>query len=267
MVASLRHHGYAGRINLHATKSMQQMLDGKTLGESVVHDLNEALARDPGFCKVMLPSIIEDDATLYLDVDGIAMKDVSPLIEKLLPDERPLITQAAHPFVVGSDARPRGHWWVEPRMIIERKRLGPGARLFAVNTSAIWLRKGAALDGLQRELIAAHATFVHRDLAHKWGGVIPDELCVTTACAVLDIDPSMPESVCFFDQAPVRASEVASAAYVLPLYGSRRSLGSTSQHKRDLYDGQIRILRGRAEASQYASRHVMAHKFIDHPNT
>lgn len=264
MVLSLRHHGYRGRINLHCTEGMEAMIDDATKQEVLMRGLSNDIARDPGRCKVMLPTLIRDAATLYLDVDGIAMKDVTPLVEQLMLDERPILAQAAAPYVVGAGARPQGHWWVAPKTMIERHGLKDGDRIHAVNTSAVWLRKGEALDKVQVEMIRAHAAYSTRDLVHKWGGVIPDELCLSAACAVLGLDPAMPSAACFFDRAPARAIDVAQSAYVLPLYGSRHSSGCTSEHKKQLYDGQIRIMRGRKDASQYASRHVMAHKFIDH---
>jgi hypothetical protein len=88
MVLSLRHHGYCDRINLHCTEGMELMLDEQTKAEVVLHRLSNELASDPGLCKVSLPSIIADPTTLYLDVDGIAMKDVTPLIDQLSQDER-----------------------------------------------------------------------------------------------------------------------------------------------------------------------------------
>jgi hypothetical protein len=263
MVLSLRHHGYRGRINLHCTEGMESLLDDATKTEVVLHGLSNDLASDPGLCKASLPSLISEDTTLYLDVDGIAMKDVTPLLELLERDERPLLVQAAAPYVVGAGERPQGHWWVAPRTIIERHGLKPGDHVYAVNTSAIWMRKGEQLNAVQREMLRARSMYAYRDLVHKWGGVIPDELCVSAACAVLGLDPSMPAVACFFDRAPARADQIASAAYVLPLYGSRLSNGCTSEHKKQLYDGQIRVMRGRIGASAYGSRHVMAHKFID----
>jgi hypothetical protein len=265
MVLSLRHHGYGGPINLHATESMEGMLDEGTKAEVVLHHLNDDTARDPGLCKVMLPSIVADEASLYLDVDGITMKDVTPLLMQLKADGRPFLAQAAAPYVVGGTARPQGHWWVAPKTMVERHSLKDGDKIYAVNTSAIWISKGA-LAKLQAEMLKAHAMYTRRDLVYKWGSSIPDELCVSAACAVLGMDPTMPSVACFFDRAPARAEQVAEAAYVLPLYGSRHSNGCTSEHKKQLYDGQIRIMRGRVEASQYASRHIMAHKFMDHPN-
>lgn len=264
MVMSLRHHGYRGRINLHCTEDMEGMLDEATKQEVLLHKLSNELAADPGLCKVTLPTLARDERTLYLDVDGIAMKDISPLIAQLSEDPRPLLAQAAPAYVVGAEARPSGHWWVAPRTTIERHGLKPGDKIYAVNTSAVWLRRGEDTDALQAALLKARASYSARDLVHKWGGVIPDELCVSAACAVLGLDPSMPSVACFFDRAPARAEQVAECAYILPLYGSRLSTGCTSEHKKQLYDGQIRIMRGRKEAPRYASRHVMAHKFIDH---
>lgn len=264
MVLSLRHHGYRSHINLHCTEGMELMLDEQTKDEVVLHRLSNEVASDPGLCKASLPSIIADATTLYLDVDGIVMKDVTALINQLSQDDRPVITQAAPAYVVGGKAKPQGHWWVAPKTMIERHGLKDGDRIFAVNTSAIWMRKGEALDRLQVELLKAHSKYQRRDLVHKWGNSIPDELCMSAACAVLGIDPTMPSVACFFDRAPAKAEQVAAVAYVLPLYGSRHSNGCTSEHKKQLYDGQIRIMRGRADAANYASRHVMAHKFMDH---
>lgn len=264
MVLSLRHHGYRGSIHLHCTEDMEGMLDDQTKAECVVHRLSNDMARDPGLCKVMLPSLIQDDATLYLDVDGIAMKDVTPLVQQLMQDGRPFLVQSAAPYVVGAGARPQGHWWVTPLTIGARHGMKYGDRMYAVNTSAIWMRKGAELDRLQAEMIKAHGMYTRRDLIHKWGNSIPDELCVTAACAVMGMDPTMPSVACFFDRAPAKAEQIAEAAYVLPLYGSRKSNGCTSEQKKQLYDGQIRIMRGRLDATRYASRYVMAHKFIDH---
>ena len=108
MVLSLRHHGYCDRINLHCTEGMELMLDEQTKAEVVLHRLSNELASDPGLCKVSLPSIIADPATLYLDVDGIAMKDVTPLIDQLREDGRSFMSQAAEPYLVGRRPDLRG---------------------------------------------------------------------------------------------------------------------------------------------------------------
>jgi hypothetical protein len=148
--------------------------------------------------------------------------------------------------------------------MIERHGLKDGDRMYAVNTSAMWFRKGPELAALQAEMFKVHRRYTRRDLVHKWGNSIPDELCVTAACAVLGMDPTMPSVVCYFERAPAKAERISNAAYVLPLYGSRHSNGCTSEQMKQLYDGQIRIMRGRIDATRYASRYVMAHKFIDH---
>lgn len=262
MVLSLRYHGYAGTIALYCTKAMEEMLSPETLEHTTRYYLNDD-AKDPGLCKISLPNILMDEETLYLDVDGIVMKDITPLVLRLKQGGRHVMTQASPPHIVGTKERPKGNWWVLPATMAAKHDIEDGSNIYAVNTSAIWYRRGSVLTELADRMLLAHQKYQIRELVHKWGSAIPDELCFSAACAQMGLDPTMPERVCYFDRAPAKASQIADVAYVLPLYGSKRSNGCTSPHKLELYDGQIRQMRGRTAAAPYASKYVMAHKFID----
>jgi len=263
MVLSLRHHGWDGDINLHTTDAMWAQLDEECKSSVVMHRLPADLVKDPGRLKARLPSIVQDRSTLFLDVDGIALKDITPLVRRLEADQRPMLLQCAEPYTVGSSDKPDGHWWVSPKVIAERMELEDGTKLYACNSSAVWMRKGEELDELQSLVLDAETKYTYRDLSNKWGRSIPDELLLTSAIGRMGFDPSLPEQVCYFDRAVKTVEQIAEIAYILPMYGSGRSMTTTPQRIRDMYDGQVRLIRGRRFAAPYYASYVMRSKFID----
>ena len=267
MVRSLRYYGYRGKINLHCDASvllaLSLMADG-TLDECEVYDLpKDYVNGGPGWVKVNIPAIINDDATLVLDVDGVAVKDVTPLIDLLTSvPERCYMAQAVEPYVVGESVKTQGHWWATPSRIIERESLPHGARLYSVNSSAAWYCKGDRLTRFHTAMLEAWARWARADLVHQWGRSMPDELFAMIAAARCGEDIALPVQVVYFDRRNTTLQGVADAAYVLPIYGSGRHNGTTNKHTRDLYDGAVRLMRG-GVGDRYSTRYIMRDKYVD----
>ncbi|HWB62796.1 MAG TPA: hypothetical protein VG603_04735, partial [Chitinophagales bacterium] len=79
----------------------------------------------PAKAKLMLPGYFDFDTTLYLDVDGVAIKDINPLFEK--PDA--LVMQLNGYYQPGLVEKPANMLWCSSSVIMEHYGIAPGAKI------------------------------------------------------------------------------------------------------------------------------------------
>lgn len=144
---------------------------------------------DPAWSKLHLNHYITTDNALYLDVDAVAVKDITPLIEQLEAIKRPYIahTVGYHTLKEGNEI-PSMQWaWAND--LWEHFELSEDAVLPAINSSLVWINKVGA-EPIYKKALEFYANPLQK-LRNKWGGVQPDELYMNVALAALGIDPSM----------------------------------------------------------------------------
>ena len=144
---------------------------------------------DPAWSKLHLNHYITTDNALYLDVDAVAVKDITPLIEQLSKIDKSYIahTVGYHTLKEGNEI-PSMQWaWAND--LWEHFGLNEDAVLPAINSSLVWINKVGA-EPIYKKALEFYANPLKK-LRNKWGGVQPDELYMNVALAALGIDPSM----------------------------------------------------------------------------
>lgn len=146
---------------------------------------------DPGKLKVSLYDYLPYKHNLYLDVDAIAVKDITPLLDELVATGRPYVSHCVgyHTIAQGR-AIPSMQWaWADD--IWERYKLDADAVLPAINSSLQFITMGkeaAKLYDIAKTLYTTNQIPTEK-LRMKWGGGQPDELYMNIALCLAGIDP------------------------------------------------------------------------------
>ena len=164
------------------------------------------------------------DKFMFLDVDGICMADMQPILDHL--DGSTFSTE-----VVGKGGRNDAiHYspWVSNETMWATFDLKPNAILCGIQSSWMYYERSKFCDTMQQHLDYHMAIGVPKNLLLiDWGGTLPDELIYQGVCAKLGVIPSMPihapRTVVFFGDKFAKATlqEVRDNYYVLALYGHR----------------------------------------------
>lgn len=239
MVASLRYHGYTGPIHLHVGRALRPYVDELIADDQCTkYELADEYAADPGWCKVNLCSIFNGQETLYLDVDGICLKDITPFIESLKKDGRSYLTSV---MGKGGVTDTIGYFeWSTPQKVAEMHDL-KDATFYGIQSSWAYFKRGDWLDSFSEQVLQAWDKWTMRDLRNQWGKGKPDELFYSIACSIMGHDPSF-EHIVFFGKGFDSLPEVRSKYYILSLYGVGRGRGSVPPRHVESYDGEARTI-------------------------
>lgn len=238
MVASIRHHGYAGPIHLHVGAGLLSLIPPGTAEACTINELPEEYTMDPGWCKVNLPELFKGDDTLYLDVDGICLRDITPLIEILRKDGRDYITSVIAQGKLGETIE--YFEWATPQKVAEMHDL-KDATYYGIQSSWAYFKRSPWLKKFHAEVLKTWEQWSISDLRNKWGKGKPDELFYAIACSIMKHDPSHQHIVHFgkgFDQLP----EVRKTHYILSLYGVGRGRGTVPPRFVEQYDAEVRTI-------------------------
>ena len=163
------------------------------------------------------------DRFLYLDVDGIGITDITPLLDHL--KGRPVSTEVTGKGKVGQPIN-YGEYWCSAANIVKHFNCPPDATICGIQSSWMYFERGPIgakvqefLDYYLLKPLPKHI------LQADWGGAIPDELLYQGVFAKMGIVPSFPKEAprhpVFFGHANAKATpdEVRAKYYVLALYG------------------------------------------------
>ena len=239
MIASIRYHGYAGPIHLHVGRALRPVVD-EWISDSdcTKHELPDEYANDPGWCKVNLYNIFQGKDTLYLDVDGICLKDLTPLIDQLRADGRSYLTSVMGKGKVGDTIR--YFEWAKPEKVAAMHGLNE-ATFYGIQSSWAYFKRGDWMDTFAEHVTTAWGLWSVHDLKNTWGKGKPDELFYSIACTLMDHDPSFDHAVFFgegFDPLP----QIREKFYILSMYGVGRGRGSVPPRYVQCYEGECRTI-------------------------
>jgi hypothetical protein len=264
MVASLRHYGYNGRINLHVGAPLLPHIPDYTTTQCEMHVLPEEFTKDAGWCKVNLPSIITEP-TLYLDVDGIALKDMTPLIAELQADGRPYITEV---MGTGKDGDKIGYFeWATTKKVRYMEGFGPEATYYGIQSSWAYLVPSETLRTIGGIMRGSWRQWKPADLKHTWGGTMPDELFWSIACTTMDYDPTWGKAVAFFGQGFHPLAEVNAKHYIMTLHGSGKGHGTVPPRYVEHYNHILKaVYRRLGMHNPNPASVIRKDKWVDHKN-
>lgn len=260
MVASLRHNGYTGPIQLHVGSGLLPLLDNEAKEQCTVIPLADEYANDAGWCKVNLPKLFQGEDTLYLDVDGIALRNVDELLQELRKDPRHFITSV---LGTGKSGEKIAYYeWAKTEVVKEKHSLPDDAIYYGIQSSWAYFRKGKELDAFAKQVIDAWGQWTRRELKAQWGRSMPDELFYSIACTITGHDPSWSGLPVHFGRGFDKLPELREKHYILGLYGSGRGTGTVPPRFVDCYDAVVRTMRG-TNWKRYAARVIRRDKYVD----
>jgi len=190
----------------------------------------------PGRAKTRIDKYMAFDNNLYFDTDGIALKSIKPLIEKMLalPKEGYFFSQTAS-WTDPEGKTPMANLkengpdfpemqWATLDTIWEYHELPDDAKVTAINSSFMFLRKGEKLTEFFEQVRdnIDNGIPISR-LKMPWGGTYPDELAFNIACAQYRIDPWCGLNPVYFQFKNSMTGKIVKWVYenyyVLGLYG------------------------------------------------
>lgn len=191
---------------------------------------------DPAKLKCGIYDHCPYDETLYLDVDGIALRDISPIIEWCSAIDKPFQTS-----VIDSGCKDNqpSYAWAAASDIWDHFKLKPDAIYPSVQTSWMYIKKSKVCEKIFEQSVKnLESGFPLSKLLGTWGGTLPDELMVGAALAKLGIDPDPGIDPVFFGSEidPRSFTQLAQDHYVLSLYGNGNGKRLTRQRYIEHYD-------------------------------
>lgn len=253
MARSIKHHSPNVKVAL-ASDGVHNYCRDKSFFDTIIPFKPH---KDAGHAKLQMFDLSPFDHTLYLDVDGMVLKDIEPLLDHCIADGRPVIADTNNEGGI-TDKINYAHWatninawaWFEIPL---------DGRFQSTQTSSLYFNKKS--KPLQ-ELIERKKHYPKKYLANPWGGATPDELIVSGCCAALGWDIAMDKktigSPVFFGfriVPDVKDKNIHERGYVLSMYGNDRLV---KLRYREMYDRLMHKISPQA----YPRRAFMSSKHV-----
>lgn len=214
----------------------------------------------PGYAKIRLYDYIIFDEYIYLDVDGLLLKPIEPLLEECRNLDKDFIsiqvgegksTEEKYPNMI----------WAFPKDMWEKYNLPKDRVMPFLNSSFQYVRKGKIKRLFETAQEMIEDPIPVDKLRAQWGRSQPDELYMNMALCKLGIDPKLaqPTYPIYFERHRLR-KDVLEEFYILGLYGDK-----THTHKSVLqyYDIKLTdICNALGVERGKLSRHLFHEKFM-----
>lgn len=213
---------------------------------------------EPGKVKTLIYDLSTYDETLYIDVDSILLKDITPLMELLSNKDGYFYTTVIDKG--GRDANLLYNGWADMAHIWEYFTLKSNAILPTIQSSYCWFRK---CDEAKEFFNAVKKNFYipYQYLKTRWGGTIPDELIYSGTCAQFGIIPDGDDAVFFGNKTSHETFEqITEKHYIHTLYGSGRGQKTVRLKYIEWYD---RLMNKYAGRNYYKAQYIMRGKHVD----
>lgn len=194
-------------------------------------DLKPNGIMDPGYAKCMIYNYLPYQNNLVLDVDGLCLKDLSPLFD-IDKDYATIICGTG-----GIDDKINYSHWAPNKAIWDYFELGYDKTYSTIQSSMQFIRKSENTRVLY-EMIKDKFFFPKEKLSNGWGHSIPDELVISGCAAKLEMDIDIGSEPIFFGwkNSDLSLSEISDKYYITSLYGNGKGNPLVKQRYRDWYD-------------------------------
>jgi hypothetical protein len=204
--------------------------------------------------KINIDKYTPFDKTLYLDVDGVCLKNIDPIFDLLSGSEfYAQIVDAG-----GKKDKIDYSIWATNETIWHHFELDELATLPASQTSIIYFENNKVFDQARINYKKA----LSRDqYISQWGrsSSHPDELYFSVALAQLNIMPDRSVQPIFYPHVKVPTSEIFEKYYILSQYGG---FGLSRPYSIDLYDRHLSSIMNKSGVSLAAKgAHLYRNKF------
>ena len=251
MAVSLKYHSPDVAIQLITSEKLFLDASGKKELFDIITVVENQMFEDesgrlfPAKLKTQLYQLLHFDETIYLDVDGCIIKDITPLFEI----KENLATDVQGVYDISQGAVFNHLKWAKPKEIWEHFNLPKEAKLPAINSSFLFLRKCKEVEVLFQ---LSHWLLMETPLPYSkhwyiWGHhrehkvSQPDELYLNVAMAKLNIIPKNEVAIYFrmMNDPGERESlySVRTKFYGIGLFGQ---LETNHRSSREMYDSAMR---------------------------
>lgn len=205
---------------------------------------------EPGRAKLLAADKSPYDNTLYLDVDGICVNDITPIFERLKGN--PILCQQMGEGGFG-DEDIKYDGWSQHDFTFPFFDLSPHTIWKTTQTSWFYIEKGTPL---LLELFRYYDKRYPLDkLKYQWAGFIPDEIVWSGVMSKHNVELYKQQDVIYFGTDYITHDEIKANYFFLSLYGNGNGVTLVRPMYFDLYD---RILH-----MAYA-KHGLEHQFKCH---
>jgi len=197
---------------------------------------------DPGKAKVSFYKHLIYENALYIDVDSLALQDITPFFNKLQEKEGFFYTDVWG--YGGFNDEIEYNLWATNENIYNFFKLDKEKdKINAVNTSYMFVRKGEEAENFFNKLQENYSQFPMELLLRKWGLTMPDEIIYTGTMAQLNINPKtdLPRPVFFGNKISEKSvTQLQKEYYLLSIYGDNGARKLTRLMYLDWYNGLIK---------------------------
>jgi hypothetical protein len=144
----------------------------------------------PARAKLSMYKYSEFDDTIYLDVDGVVIKDLNPLFDECTGYFQIQVNGVSTKDHDNLDAS----LWVKPEQIFKKYKLKEDAVIPGTNSSFMYFKKGKSAETLFNKALKNLANPIAiRELRYQWGhsNTQPDELYMNIALAQVGLVPDI----------------------------------------------------------------------------
>lgn len=213
---------------------------------------------EPGRAKLLCADKSPYDKTLYLDVDALCMKDITPMFDKL--NGTPITCQQMGEGNYG-DEDIKYDGWSNHEFTFPFFDLSTEARWKTTQTSWFYIEKGTPL------LIELFRYYDKRypleKLKYQWAGFIPDEIVWSGVMSKNNVELYKPDNVIYFGGDFLQHTEIVENYYLLSLYGNGNGKTLVRPMYFELYDRIMHKLWGdKGLEHQFKCSFIMKDKIL-----
>ena len=244
LAVSLKHHSPGIPIHLIATESVLKEVNDKLVFDSIEW-LDDA-PLDPGRFKAQIYYRLPFDETLFLDVDGLCLQPIEPMLDRLSASGVHYATFINEVYDINSPNILPQMWWAYRQDIWSHYGFDHETKFPATQSSIQYIRKcdkTAQLYELFNE--AFENPIPLEQLRNRWGGGQPDELYLNVALAKQgEFHHIGLDSMYFGNTSAIRPHVMAKDYYFLSLFGNRSNIKPMYWDYYDNMLGKIQSQRG-----------------------
>jgi hypothetical protein len=216
---------------------------------------------DPARLKTNIYKYLPYDENLYLDVDGLALKDLQPLIDHLSKQKGWYLTDVTG--VGGKGDKINYAIWASQEKIWEFFKLKSDAQYPAIQSSFAYIKKTKTAEKFFNKVYKNYELdFPVRDLKMQWGGTIPDELLFSVTCAQSNIVPRSNCKPIFFGWVLSNKTygQIKDQHYLTAIYGNGNGRTLTRPRYLKWYDNLLRSYALKEKKPYYKTSYIMQDK-------
>ena len=194
---------------------------------------------DPGKAKTRIYQYLPFDHNLYLDVDGIVLKDITPMLDTLVAKEGYYLTD-----VIGRGGMADNieyAIWASNETTYKHFDIPQANELVTIQSSYAYFQKTPECEDFCEQVASYYDTFDIKDLLIAWGTTKPDELFFSGVISKLGINAQGGKFIFFGHEVKtVQHSVIKENNYILSIYGNGNGSRLTKLIYWELYDKLMR---------------------------